>query len=128
MYGTIRNIFFVIWVMLHPQDKNVIGTKIENCSIPPFKQGETNLYSLVPCMQYTVEVQKGTKQNLFFQATYCKNLPKNAKKKLVKSPKFKKNFLYPFLCVPVSTKLICFFFFPFFCKLFFISVLFHPFS
>ncbi len=31
--------FFVMWVILPPQDKNVIGTKIENCSIPPFKQG-----------------------------------------------------------------------------------------
>jgi hypothetical protein len=39
MYGTVRYIFRVIWAMLHPQDKNVIDTKIENCSIPPFKQG-----------------------------------------------------------------------------------------
>jgi hypothetical protein len=39
MYGIARYIFCGIRAMFHPQDKNVIGTKIENCSIPPFKQG-----------------------------------------------------------------------------------------
>jgi hypothetical protein len=39
MYGTIQNILCIIVDNVVFQDKNVIGTKIENCSIPPFKQG-----------------------------------------------------------------------------------------
>jgi hypothetical protein len=49
-------------------------------------------------MQYTVEVQKGTKQNLVFESNVLpKEIPK-IQKKLIKSQKSKKKiFLYLFL-------------------------------
>ncbi len=76
--------------MLHPQDKNVIGTKIENCSIPPFKQGmKFVLVSTVYAIYCRITKGNETKSVCSKQRT-AKIKPQKIQKKLLKSQKSKK--------------------------------------
>ncbi len=98
MYGTIRDILCVIWAMLHSQDKNVIDTKIENCSIPPLKQGVKVVLVSTGYVIYRI-VKVGNETKSVFQATYCKNKSKNPKKNYKITKSKKKSSLSFLVCV-----------------------------
>jgi hypothetical protein len=120
MYGTVRYILF---------DKNVIDTKIENCSIPPFKQGvKFALVSTGYVIYRVVKVGNETKSVILKQRT-AEIKTKNPKKKnMIKSQNLKKIFsIISCVCCERQINLL-FLLSIFFCKLFFLSVLLHLFS
>ncbi len=120
MYGIVRYIFCFIWAMLHPQNKNVIGTKIENCSIPPFEQGVK-----IRIRQYRIcnvlnRYQKGNETKSVILKQRTAKITQKSKKihKITKSKK--KSFPYLFLCALLSACNLLFLLSIFFAKYFFI--------